>query len=129
MLIWIQSVYLILSVGMTVYVAQTLYKSGRIFLVRTFHADEAMADSVNHLLVVGFYLINIGWMLLWTKYGEKPSDLNGAVEFITTKVGVAMLILGIIHFLNLELLWKIRKKSSAREDVEARRKERMENHG
>jgi len=127
MIVVIQSIYLVLSVGMTMYVAQTLYKSGRIFLVRTFADDEAMADSINHLLVVGFYLVNIGWVFMWTKYGEKPVNVGGAIEFITTKVGIAMLILGIIHLLNLKFLWSLRKHLQ-KPTVEIRRAERMEPH-
>src|SRR3712207_7694262 len=48
------------SVSLTVWVARTLYRNGRVFLVEAFRGNEAVADSVNHLLVVGFYLINIG---------------------------------------------------------------------
>ena len=50
--------YVVLSVVLTVWVAQTLHKNGRVFLVEVFSGNEALADSVNHLLVVGFYLIN-----------------------------------------------------------------------
>ncbi len=109
LIIGTQVVYLILSVGMTVYVARSLHKNGRVFLIQTFDNDEEMADSVNHLLVVGFYLLNIGWILLWTKYGDKPRVLEASLEFITTKVGVVLLILGFVHFANLTFFWKIRK--------------------
>ncbi len=109
LIIYTQVAYLILSVGMTVYVARSLYKNGRVFLIQTFENDTEMADSVNHLLVVGFYLLNIGWILLWTKYGEKPRGLEASLEFITTKLGVVLLILGFIHFANVTFFWKIRK--------------------
>ncbi len=109
LIIYTQVAYLILSLGMTIYVARSLHKNGRVFLIQTFDNDEEMADSVNHLLVVGFYLINIGWILLWTKYGDKPRVLEASLEFITTKVGVVLLILGFMHFANLTLFWKIRK--------------------
>ena len=105
-----QIVYLIVSLGMTIYVARALYKSGRVFLIQTFESDEEMADSVNHLLVVGFYLINIGWILLWTKYGIKPSVIEASLEFITTKVGVVLLILGGMHFANVSFFWKLRNR-------------------
>src|SRR5215210_4817234 len=61
--------YVCLSVALTVWVAQTLHKNGRIFLVDVFHGNEALADSVNHLLVVGFYLINFGYVTLALKIG------------------------------------------------------------
>ena len=52
--------YLLISVAVTIWVARTLHKNGRIFLVDAFHGNEHLADSVNHLLVVGFYLVNVG---------------------------------------------------------------------
>src|SRR5688572_32697824 len=61
--------YLAISIALTVWVARTLHKNGRIFLVDSFHGNESLADSVNHLLVVGFYLINIGYVTLALRYG------------------------------------------------------------
>jgi hypothetical protein len=58
--IWTYLAYLLISVALTVWVARTLHRNGRIFLVDSFLGNEPLADSVNHLLVVGFYLINIG---------------------------------------------------------------------
>ena len=60
--------YLGISVALTVWVARTLHKNGRIFLVDSFHGNEGLADSVNHLLVVGFYLVNIGYVTLALRF-------------------------------------------------------------
>ncbi|MDQ3266018.1 MAG: hypothetical protein M3Y59_20590 [Myxococcota bacterium] len=51
--------YLVISIGITVWVARTLQQNGRVFLVDAFLGKETLADSVNHLLVVGFYLVNL----------------------------------------------------------------------
>src|SRR5881275_2721392 len=59
-IVWTYVIYIALSIPLTVWVAQTLHKNGRIFLIDSFHGNEQLAGSVNHLLVVGFYLINIG---------------------------------------------------------------------
>lgn len=107
-------VYLAISVALTVWVARTLHKNGRVFLVEAFH-NEAVADSVNHLLVVGFYLINIGYVTLALKYGEKPNDLREALEFLSTKVGLVLLILGGMHFFNVFNFAKIRRKGRDRD--------------
>ena len=88
MTVWTYIIYLGISVAMTVWVAQTLFKHGRIFLVETFSGKEDLADSVNHLLVVGFYLINIGYVTLALQYGAKPADMASAIEVLSTKVGL-----------------------------------------
>ena len=59
--------YLAISIGLTIWVAQTLFKNGRVFLVDVFHGNQELAGSVNHLLVVGFYLINLGYVSLMLK--------------------------------------------------------------
>ena len=77
---WTYVVYLVTSVALTVWVARTLFKNGRVFLVDAFSGNESLADSVNHLLVVGFYLINLGFVAVALKYGDKPQDLVRSIE-------------------------------------------------
>ncbi len=105
--------YFIISLGMTIWVARTLHKNGRMFLVDAFAGNQQMADSVNHLLVVGFYLINIGFILLFLRVGEKPTELVQGVEYISTKLGIVMLVLGGMHFFNMFNFAKMRKKALA----------------
>ena len=103
--------YLAISIITTVWVAHTLHKHGRIFLVDAFHGNEKLADSVNHLLVVGFYLINIGYVSLALKYGDKATSLQELLEVLSTKVGAVLLILGGMHFFNLYVFSKMRKRA------------------
>jgi hypothetical protein len=104
--------YLLISAAVTVWVARTLHRRGRPFLVKNFHGEESLADSVNDLLVVGFYLINFGYVALALKYGDKPADVQGAIEFLATKVGLVLIILGAMHFLNLLVFSRIGRKAS-----------------
>src|SRR5436190_6796875 len=94
-------VYLAISVALTVWVARTLHRNGRIFLVDAFHGNEALADSVNHLLVVGFYLINIGYVTLALKFSHMPVDMQTAIELLSTKIGLLLLVLGGMHLMNM----------------------------
>src|SRR4051812_35514130 len=106
-------IYITISVILTIWVARTLHKNGRIFLVEAFRGNEQMADSVNHLLVVGFYLINIGFVTLALKYGDKPHDTQEAIEFVSTKVGLVLVVLGVMHFFNMFNFDKLRHKGRA----------------
>ena len=103
-------IYLPVAVAMTIWVARTLHKNGRVFLVQAFRGKEDMADSVNHLLVVGFYLINIGFIAAALRYGDKPHDAQETIEFLSTKLGIVLLVLGGMHFFNLFNFDKMRKK-------------------
>jgi len=96
-------IYLLLSIALTVWVARTLFKSGRIFLVDVFHGNEALTDSVNHLLVVGFYLINLGYISLMLKISDPVNDARQSIEALAAKMGLVLLVLGAMHFFNLFL--------------------------
>jgi hypothetical protein len=107
-------VYLAISVALTVWVARTLHKNGRIFLVDSFLGNEALADSVNHLLVVGFYLINIGFVTLALKYGDKATSAQSSLEVLSTKIGLVLVVLGFMHFFNLFVFSKMRARATVR---------------
>ena len=111
--VWTYAAYMAVSVALTVWVAATLHKNGRTFLVDAFGGNREMADSVNHLLVVGFYLINIGYVALALRYGVKPIDLQSAVEFFSTKVGLVLVVLGVMHFFNLAVFTRMRDRGVA----------------
>ena len=108
--VWTYGVYLAVSMALTVWVARTLFRNGRIFLVDVVSGNESLADSLNHLLVVGFYLVNIGYVTMALRYGDKPHDLVQAIEYTSTKVGQVLIVLGVMHFVNLFLFSKARKR-------------------
>src|SRR5437870_2776385 len=100
MLVQSYLIYLAISLTVTVCVAYTLHRNGRVFLVDAFHGNEALADSVNHLLVVGFYLVNVGYIALVLRTDQKPHDLVEAIEIFSHKIGIVLLVLGVMHFIN-----------------------------
>lgn len=111
---WTYGVYVAVSLSLTVWVARTLFKNGRVFLVDAFSRNEALADAVNHLLVVGFYLINVGFVALALRYGDKPTDLASAIEFGSTKIGLVLMVVGVMHFFNLFLFSQARLRGLGR---------------
>ena len=113
-IVWTYAAYVLISIGLTVWVARTLHKNGRIFLVDAFSGNAALADSVNHLLVVGFYLINIGFVAFALKEAHRPSDIAESIEVLSTKVGLVLLVLGTMHFFNLYVFSRLRKRAVLR---------------
>jgi hypothetical protein len=109
-MVWTYAAYLVISVALTVWVGRTLYRSGRQFLVDAMAGNEKLADSVNHLLLVGFYLVNIGFVSLALRYGGQVQEMQAAIEYLSTKLGVVLLVLGGMHFFNLFVLscWRAR---------------------
>ena len=106
--------YLAISIALTVWVAHTLHKNGRVFLVDVFHGNEALADSVNHLLVVGFYLINFGYVSLALKLGYDVASAREGIEALSSKVGMVLVVLGAMHFFNLFVFSRMRRRATMR---------------
>lgn len=102
--------YIVVSVFLTVWVARTLHKNGRVFLVEVFGGDEGLADSVNHLLVVGFYLINLGYVSLALKIGYQIDTARQGIEALSWKIGLVLLVLGGMHFFNLFIFSMIHRR-------------------
>jgi hypothetical protein len=105
-------VYLAISIGLTAWVAQTLHKNGRTFLVDAFHGNDELADSVNHLLVVGFYLVNLGYVSLALKTTQSLDNAGQSIEALSRKVGLVLLVLGGMHFFNLYVFNKLRTRTT-----------------
>jgi len=107
-------IYLAISLSVTVWVAQTLSRNGRVFLLDAFHANPELADSVNHLLVVGFYLINVGYVALALATSQFISNTRQAIELVSSKIGVVLVVLGVMHFFNMWVLNRLRMKARHR---------------
>jgi hypothetical protein len=105
--------YLVVSLAVTVWVARTLYRNGRVFLVDAFHGNNQLADSVNHLLVVGFYLINVGYVTLALRTGVQVADARSSIELVCDKLGLVLIVLGAMHFLNLYIFSRLRQRGQA----------------
>lgn len=103
--------YLAISIVLTVWVARTLHHSGRIFLLDAFHGNAELADSVNRLLVVGFYLINVGYIALALKTTDPLANFRQVIELESAKIGVVLLILGGMHFFNMYVLARMRRRT------------------
>jgi hypothetical protein len=102
--------YLLVSMAVTVWVGNTLYRRVRVFLVDAFHGGEPVADTVNHLLVVCFCLINAGYAALTMRSGVTPLDARESLELLCDKAGLVLLVLGPMHFLNLYLFSRVRRR-------------------
>src|SRR6185369_17412021 len=103
-------VYATAGVGLTIWLARTLAKNGEVFLEDVFADQPRMAEAVNRLLVVGFYLLNLGYASLLLK-ADSSANAVQAVEVLSWKLGLLLLSLGAMHFLNLLIFHRIRRRA------------------
>ncbi len=105
------ALYLLLAVPITLWVGATLRRNGQVFLLDVFDGDEELAQAVNHLLVVGFYLVNLGFVSIALKTDDPVIDSQSALEALSVKVGTVVLVLGVLHLANLFVLNKLRRRA------------------
>ena len=103
-------IYLLISIGLTVWVARTLSRNGRVFIGDVLQGNEKLADAVNQLLVVGFYLVNIGFVTLYLRSAEEIVKARDLFEALSVKLGVVLLVLGVMHLGNVYVLNKMRRR-------------------
>jgi hypothetical protein len=106
------AVYLPVTIALTIWVAKTLFKNGKVFLVDIFHGNKELSESVNNLLLVGFYLINIGYAVYTLQVTSVISNMQEVIEKLSMKIGFIILLLGGMHFFNLFVFFNLRKKAA-----------------
>ncbi len=104
------ALYLAIAIGMTIWVAWTLSTNGKIYLIRCFGHDVELATSINHLLVVGFYLVNLGFIALALSTAGTVTTTPEMFRFLGWYVGIAILVLGFMHFFNMGAVTRHGKK-------------------
>jgi hypothetical protein len=103
-------IYLLLSGVLTVWVARALAKNGQVFLADVLDGNEKLAESVNRLLVVGFYLLNLGFVSFALRSDTGLGTATEAIEQLSAKMGVVLLVLGAVHLGNLFILSRMRRR-------------------
>ncbi len=103
--------YLLLTIGTTIWVAKSLFKNGQIFLNDIFNGNIGLSESVNNLLRTGFYLINLGYAIYTLKVYGSILDWRELLETLSVKFGIIILILGSMHLMNVFVFFKLRKRS------------------
>ena len=103
--------YLIITIVLTIWVAHTLFKNGQVFLIDIFHGNKELSEAVNNLLWVGFYLVNIGYAVYTLRTTDLVQSARELVEVLSLKVGAIILILGCMHFMNMFIFFRLRKRA------------------
>ncbi len=103
--------YLTIAASTTIIVGQSLYRNGAVFLERIFRSSPQVVQPLNKMLLVGFYLMNLGFVLaFFTQKTAAIHSIGACVEFLSTKLGIVYLLLGVMHLFNLFLFITIEKR-------------------
>ena len=106
--------YLAVTVPLTVWVGKALARHGDVFLVDVFHGDTRLAHAVNQLLVIGFYLLNFGYLSYFMASSVDVQTGRQLMEVVSAKAGGVALVIGVIHFGNVWCLNAFRRRALLR---------------
>lgn len=104
-------IYLGIAVPLTLWMASTIRQYGRVFLIDVFHGDEKSADAVGRLLVLGFYLVNLGFVVLFLRTLGVVPDVQTMVEKLSVRIGVMLVVLGFLHLFNVWVVNAMRNRT------------------
>jgi hypothetical protein len=107
-------VYAAVAVGLTAWLARTLSKNGAIFLEDVFKDRPGLAEAVNRLLVVGFYMLNLGYAFYILRAGREL-DAFEAMQYLVNRLALLLVTLALIHFVNVLVFWRIRGRTEQRQ--------------
>jgi hypothetical protein len=107
-------IYLAVTIPVTVWVARALHRYGEVFLDDVFGGDSHLAHAVNQLLVIGFYLLNLGYVSLFMTSHGSVGDTRRVFEVLSVKVGAVAIVVGLIHFANLWAFNAFRRRAVLR---------------
>ena len=99
-------IYLPIALVLTYYVATTLFKNSKVFMLDIFNGREEIATATNTLFKVGFYLLNLGFALYILKIRYGLVDTQETIEALSLKIGGFSVYLGVMLFLNLYLFFR-----------------------
>lgn len=103
-------IYIVLSIGLTWWVGRTLFRNGQVFLNEVFGQDTGLAESVNRLLLMGFYLLNLGFMVYVLTVEAEIGAPRELMEILSRQMGKIILCLGTLHFINLYVFFTLRRR-------------------
>src|SRR5260370_16186870 len=107
--------YLVISIGLTVGVGWALARSGRTFLLEVFDGNGGVADAGSRVRVVGFYLLNFGFVTLTMRTSGNIDSARQGLQLLSVKIGEVLLVLGALHFANLAVFARFRGRAQARD--------------
>jgi hypothetical protein len=103
-------IYLSLTSVIIIKVGKLCYDNGNIFVSQLIPNHEELCHQINKMLLMGYYLMNLGYCAMTIISWEKIQSINQLIEIIATKSAIIILTIGIMHYINIILLTKYIKK-------------------
>lgn len=103
------SIYIGVIIYITVFIGKKFYDSGSVFLHEIL-IDHRICEAVNNILLVAYYLLNIGNAIIMIRTWPQIESAGQLIEVSSINIGQIILLLAGIHYVNIALLLMGRKR-------------------
>ena len=102
-------IYFLITVPVIVLVGWKCFTIGRIYLMDLF-TNIRICDSVNRILLIGYYLMNIGYVTFSLSEDLKTGTIELFIVSVFTKIATTLLLIAVMHYINIFSLTYFRKQ-------------------
>lgn len=103
-------VYIIVIVIIIGWLGRRLHSIGRIFILNLYKDDLSACDAINNILLVAYYLFNIGYALLKLRRWQYVRSCGDLVYSLSLNIGLLLIILAVTHYFNMAMIYLASKK-------------------
>lgn len=103
-------IYFLFTILIIVKVGKICYQNGNIFMAQLIPKHQDLGQKVNQILLLGYYLLNIGYCAITIISWEQIRSVTQLLEIITSKSALIIIIIGILHYCNIFIITNYIKK-------------------
>lgn len=97
-------IFLLITTYIIIVVGKICYRNGNVFVLELIPDHEELCQQINKMLLIGYYLINIGYCAMTLISWSTITILAELIATISAKTAIIVGILAVLHYLNIFIL-------------------------
>ncbi|CAM3395140.1 Integral membrane protein [Flavobacterium longum] len=98
------AIYLLITAVIIFRVGKICYRNGNVFVAQLIPNHEDLCKRTNQILLLGYYLLNIGYCAITLVQWDTILSVQQLVETISVKTAVIVCIISALHYMNIYLV-------------------------
>lgn len=109
------SIYIPIIFFIMIKIGWLFYKHGEIFLLNLFEHNMSLVKSINNILLIGYYLLNLGYAIISIAYWELINSISGIINTLSNHLGIIIIGLAVLHYNNVLCLTYLVKSKTLKQ--------------
>ena len=103
-------IYLLITTFIIINVGKICYRNGNIYVAQLIPEHEDLCKKTNQVLLIGYYLLNLGYCAMTLISWDKIISYSQLVEVISIKTAIIVCIIAMLHYFNIYIITKYIQK-------------------